>query len=229
MMIDDDKRAAAEAAVAEMRDAMRVGIGSGSTVAFAIEAIGRRRSAEWPNALFFATSQATWRAASAVAIPIARFSSVARLDLTIDGVDEIDAQFRAIKGGGGALLREKIVAEASDRMVAIADATKRVARLGRAPVPVEILPFAQSFAGARLAALGAEPVLRMTGAGKAYRTNQGNLVLDCRFVATPDPEELALALQAIPGILAHGLFLREIDALYVAERGLVTKMERRPL
>ncbi|MES2095695.1 MAG: ribose-5-phosphate isomerase RpiA [Pseudomonadota bacterium] len=228
-MIDDDKRAAAEAAVSEIRDGMLVGIGSGSTVAFAIEAIGRRRAAEWPTALFFATSQATWRAASAADIPIGRFSAVARLDLTIDGVDEIDPQFRAIKGGGGALLREKIVAEASVRMVAIADSSKPVKQLGNAPVPVEILPFAQAFAEARLAALDSHPVLRMTAAGKAYRTNQGNLVLDCKFAAITNPEDLAREIEQIPGALAHGLFLREIDAAYVADAGIVTKMERQPL
>lgn len=223
-MHDDDKRLAAEAAVAEIRNGMRVGIGSGSTVAFAIEAIGQRLG-EWPGATFFSTSQGTYRAAHAAGIPIASFAAVSSLDLTIDGVDEIDPQFRAIKGGGGALLREKIVAEASGRMVAIADGSKRASTLGAVPLPVEILPFARSFVESGITALGAEPVLRMKG-DKAYRTNQGNLVLDCRFPDIPDPAGLAATLQAIPGLLGHGLFLTEIDAAYIADAGVVTKMER---
>ena len=178
------------AAVAEIRDGMRVGIGSGSTVAFAIAAIARRLD-EWPAATFFSTSQATSRAARAVGIPIGRFADIAELDLAIDGADEIDPRLRAIKGAGGALLREKIVATAARRMVVIADQSKRVATLGKAPVPVEILPFARSFVAARVEALGAEPVLRMNAAGKEYRTNQGNLILDCHFGAIADPDRLA--------------------------------------
>ncbi|QDZ07294.1 ribose-5-phosphate isomerase RpiA [Sphingomonas panacisoli] len=224
-MQDDDKKLAAEAAVAEIADGMRVGLGSGSTVAFAIAAVGRRL-AEWPSATFFSTSQRTTNAARAAGIPIARFADQTELDLVIDGVDEIDPQFRAIKGGGGAMLREKILASAARRMVAIADGTKRVATLGTAPVPVEILPFARSFVAVRTTALGADPVLRMTVAGKEFRTNQGNLILDCHFGPIADPARLAIDLQAIPGALGHGLFLTEIAAAYIAADGIVTKMER---
>lgn len=224
-MNDKDKRAAAEAAVAEIADGMLVGIGSGSTVAYAIQAIGQRLG-EWPGAAFFVASHSSRRLAEAAGVPVASFSGVTRLDLAIDGVDEIDPHFRAVKGGGGAMLREKILAAASGRMVAIADGSKRVAALGAAPVPVEILPMARSFVAARIAALGAESVLRMGNADRAYRTNQGNLVLDCRFPAIPDPAALALEFQAIPGMLGHGLFLTEIDATYIAEQGVVTKMER---
>lgn len=222
-MHDNDKRIAAEAAVGEIVDGMRVGIGSGTTVAHAIAAIGRRLG-EWPGARFFSTSQETTRAAHDAGITITRFADQAELDLTIDGVDEIDPRFRAIKGGGGALLREKIVASASRRMVAIADGSKRVAALGGAAVPIEILPFAQTFVAARVAALGGEPVLRMKGE-RAYRTNQGNLILDCRFAALDDPDGLAGGLEAIPGLLGHGLFLTEIDAAYIATDGVVTKLE----
>ncbi|MBN8814570.1 MAG: ribose-5-phosphate isomerase RpiA [Sphingomonas sp.] len=224
-MQDDDKKLAAEAAVAEIRDGMRVGLGSGTTVAFVIAAAGRRL-AEWPGATFFSTSQRTTNAARDAGIPISRFADRAELDLVIDGVDEIDPQFRAIKGGGGAMLREKILASAARRMVAIADGGKRVDVLGARPVPVETLPFARSFVAARAKELGADPVLRINMAGKEYRTNQGNLVLDCRFGPITDPARLALDLQAVPGALGHGLFLTEIDALYVATGGIVTKMER---
>lgn len=223
-MIDDDKRIAADAAVAEIRDGMLVGIGTGSTVAFAIRAIAARLP-ELGKTVFFATSKATEHAAREVGIPIGRFALTSRLDLTIDGADEIDAALRVIKGAGGALLREKIVAEASERMVVIADGSKRVEQLGAAPLPVEVLPFARGFAAARLAGLGAEPVLRMADEGP-WRSDQGNIIFDCHFASFPEPDGLAVALQAIPGIMGHGLFLREVDAAYVADRGTVTKMER---
>ncbi|MGN6820831.1 MAG: ribose-5-phosphate isomerase RpiA [Sphingomonas sp.] len=225
-MHDDDKRLAAEAAVAEIRDSMLVGIGTGSTVAFAIRAIAARLG-DLRRCVFFSTSIATDQEARDAGIPIGRFALASRLDLTIDGADEIDPGLRVIKGAGGALLREKIVAEASDRMVVIADGSKRAERLGAAALPVEVLPFARSFVAARLAALGAEPVLRMAEEG-AWRSDQGNIILDCHFVSFPDPGDLAVQLQAIPGVMGHGLFVREVDAAYVADRGVVTKMERNP-
>lgn len=223
-MHDDDKRLAAEAAVDEIVDGMLVGIGTGSTVAHAIRAIARRLH-DLHDTVFFATSIATVQAARDAGIPIGRFALASRLDLTIDGADELDPTFRAIKGGGGALLREKIVAEASDRMIAIIDASKRVAKLGGVPLPVEVLPFARGFVAARIAALGAEPVVRMGDDG-VWRSDQGNIILDCHFPAIDEPGRLATALQAIPGVMGHGLFLREIDAAYVADRGVVTKLER---
>lgn len=222
-MQDDDKRLAAEAAIMEIRDSMRVGLGSGSTVAFAIAAIGREL-ARWPKAKFFSTSQRTTRAAREAGIPIARFADQVEIDLAIDGVDEIDPRFRAIKGGGGALLREKIVGSAAKRMIAIADGSKQVPLLG-APLPVEVLPFALMYVAGRIAALDGEPLIRAAG-DKEFPTDQGNLILDCHFGAIDDPERLAVELQAIPGVLGHGLFLTEIDAAYVAEGGIVTKMER---
>jgi ribose 5-phosphate isomerase A len=124
------------------------------------------------------------------------------------------------------MLREKIVANAAKRMVVVADSRKRVARLGGVPVPVEVLPFARSFAAAELRRLGAEPVLRRAGADP-YLTNQNNIVFDCAFAALDAPEELAMALAAIPGMLGHGLFLREVDAAYIAAQGTVERLERR--
>ncbi len=224
-MNDADKRAAAAAAVTEIEDGMLVGIGTGSTVAFAIRAIADRLP-DLRRAIFFATSIATEQAARDEGIPIGRFALASRLDLTIDGADEIDPDFRVIKGGGGALLREKIVAEASDRMVVIADGSKRVERLGEGvPLPVEVLPFARSFVAGRLAALGAEPMVRMDTDGP-WRSDQGNIILDCHFSRIADPDALAVRLQAIPGVMGHGLFLHEVDAAYIADQGVVTKMER---
>jgi ribose 5-phosphate isomerase A len=212
----DDKRLAAEAALAEIADGMAVGLGTGSTAAFAIAAIGRRRAGEWPNATFYATSRRTFLMARDAGVPIGRFDRIAVLDLAIDGVDEIDPAFRAIKGAGGAMLREKIVAAAARRMVVIADGSKAVATL----------PFARTFVADSVAKLGAEPVLRMADNGRAYRTEQGNLVLDCHFGTIADPPALAATLSTIPGALGHGLFVDEVNAAYIAREGVVTRLAR---
>lgn len=199
---------------------MRVGLGTGSTAAFAIQAIGRR-VAEGLRITAFATSLATEAAARAAGVALRDFADVAELDLAVDGTDEIDDRFFAIKGAGGAMLREKVVAAAARRMVVIADASKQVARIGAARVPVEVLPFAQSFAASRIVALGGAAAAR-----DGYRTDNGNAVLDCAFARLDDPPALAAALSAIPGVVAHGLFLEEVDAAYVASDGVVTRLER---
>lgn len=215
-MIDDDKKRAAEAALAEVQDGMLLGIGTGSTVAFLIAALIERR----PRITCVATSTASEAAARAGGLSLRDMAEVSRLDLTIDGADEIDARFHAIKGGGGAMLREKIVAAASDRMVVIADAAKQVAAIGAAKLPVEVLPFARAFVAARLERLSARVVLRDAG------TDNGNCILDAHFGTIPDPEALAAAIDAIPGAIGHGLFLHEIDAAYIAGNGVVTHLER---
>jgi len=174
------------------------------------------------NIIAVATSEATAAAARAAGMEIAAFEELSRIDLTIDGVDEIDGELRAIKGAGGALLREKIVATASHRMVAIADGSKRSPALGSRQVPVEILPFARSFVLASLKALGAVPTLRLAG-GQPARSDQGNLLADCAFADFCDPAAIAMHMSAIPGLLGHGLFLTEIDALYIARVGEVTQ------
>ncbi len=212
--LDAWKQAAAHAAVAEVADGMIVGLGTGSTAAHAIAAIGAR-VARGLAIRAVATSLHTHRAALAAGIAMLDFADVPAIDLCIDGVDEIDPALRAIKGGGGAMLREKIVATAATRMIAIADATKPVAQLGMRPVPVEVLPFARAFVSARIAALGGQPVLR-EAAGAVWHSDQGNILLDCAFGQIADPAALADALAAIPGLLGHGLFLDEIAAAYVA-------------
>jgi ribose 5-phosphate isomerase A len=223
-MIDDDKRLAAKAAVAEIEDGMLVGLGSGSTVAHAIVAIGVRVKAGLEIDAV-ATSIASATLAKRHGIELLDFEDVAAVDLAIDGADEIDPQLRAIKGAGGAMLREKIIAAAARRMVVVVDGSKRVARLGAAPVPVEVLPFARSFVAAELRRLGATPTLRRDGPDP-YFTDQDNIVFDCAFAALDAPEDLAAALAAIPGVLGHGLFLREVDAAYIATQGVVERLER---
>ncbi|KHA64767.1 ribose-5-phosphate isomerase RpiA [Sphingomonas sp. Ant20] len=217
-MIDDDKQAAAVAAVAEVRDGMLVGLGTGSTAAFAIRALGERVAAGL-DVRAVVTSEASGALARQVGIAVLNFADIAQVDLTIDGADEIDARCFAIKGA--AMLREKIVAASSARMVVIADGSKRVERIGAAKLPVELLPFARGYVMRVLSDLGAAPVIRPN-----YRTDQDNLVADCRFPALEDPHALAAVLAAIPGVLGHGLFLDEVDAAYIASKGVVTRLER---
>jgi ribose 5-phosphate isomerase A len=221
---EQGKRAAAEGAVAEVEGGMLVGLGTGSTAAFAIQALARRVG-EGLDVRAVATSLATAQAAAAAGIRVIDFADVASVDLCIDGVDEIDPGLRAIKGAGGAMLREKIVATAATRMIAIADESKAVAALGGRPVPVEFLPFARSFVERRLAELGGVPVLRIAGTAP-YRTDQGHPVFDATFAELGDPATLAAALSACPGVLAHGLFLTEIDTVYFGSATGVTRRDR---
>ncbi len=218
------RRAAADAAIAEVKDGMLVGLGTGTTVSFAIAALGKRVAAGL-RANFVATSLATARGAAAVGLRVFPFDALASVDLAIDGADELDSRLRAIKGHGGALLREKVVAAAAARMVVIVDANKEVTTLGCGALPVETLPFAATFVSRRIGELGATVQMRMAGDG-LYLTDQNNVVLDCRFGAIDDPERLAFALSAIPGMLGHGLFVDEIDAAYVGRRDGVAHLTR---
>ena len=204
-----EKRHAAEAAVAEIEPGMIVGLGTGSTAAFAVAALARR-VADGLVVDVVATSLATESAARAQGIAVRDFGDVVRIDLAIDGADEVDPQFRAIKGAGGAMLREKIVAAAADRMISIVDRGKMVEHLGIAhPLPIEVLPFARAFVVGKVEALGARATERKT------LSDQGNLLIDCAFAGIADPTALASSLSAIPGVLGHGLFLDEIDAVFI--------------
>lgn len=218
------KRAAARAAVAEVEDEMLVGLGTGTTTNFAIAALGERVAAGL-KVTAVATSLTTSRAAEAAGLAVLPFDTLAKLDLAIDGADELDPQLRAIKGRGGAMLREKIVASAADRMIVIIDGSKRVMKLGNAALPVEVLPFAVTFVSDRIGRLGATVCRRMTG-DSSYRTDQDNVILDCRFRSIDDPQALAFALSAIPGMLGHGLFLEEIDVAYVGRSDGVVRLIR---
>jgi ribose 5-phosphate isomerase A len=222
---DAQKRAAAEAAAAEIAPSMLIGLGTGSTAAYLIDALGRRvRAGLAVRAV--ATSRQTAERAAAAGIAVVDLDDLAAIDLAIDGVDEIDPAFRAIKGAGGAMLREKVVAQAARRMIAIADASKAVAQLGARPVPVEVLPLARAFVAARVAALGGRPALRTGAGGQPWRTEQDNLILDCEFGTIDDWAALAAGLDAIPGALGHGLFMTEIDTLYLGTASGVIRRQR---
>jgi ribose 5-phosphate isomerase A len=148
------------------------------------------------------------------------------IDVTIDGADEFDAQLRLIKGGGGALLREKIIASASKQVVIIADSSKQVAVLGRFPLPVEVIPFAQSLITARITALGATVNLRKDTKGNPFISDEGHHILDCSFGQIADPPALARVLSDMPGIVEHGLFINLATVVLVAKGENVTELRR---
>jgi ribose 5-phosphate isomerase A len=199
--VESHKRAAAERALELVRPGMVVGLGTGSTARYFIEGLGRKVG-EGLKVQTVATSNESGRLAKAAGIPIAD-RITGELDLAVDGADEIDPAVNCIKGRGGALLREKIVAHASRRFVLVADESKLVGRLGRGPVPVEILPFLWETTSRSIESLGGRPELRQA-AGEPYRTDNGNLVLDTSFGMVD--AGLGLALHGIPGVIEHGLF-----------------------
>lgn len=206
------KQLAAEKAVEFVKDGMKIGLGTGSTAYWAINKLGERVS-EGLKITAVATSRASEEQARELGIPIVAFGDIDSLDLTIDGADELDSSLQLIKGGGGALLREKIVASNSTRMIVIADESKVVNTLGKFPLPVEIVPFAWEWTVAELAKLGCNPELRRSGE-ELYKTDNGNYIADCRFEAIESAPKLALAIQSIPGVVEHGLFI-EIAAMAI--------------
>ncbi len=214
-MSDQDawKRAAAQAALDEIEDGMTVGLGTGSTAAHFIDLLGAR-VAQGMTVQGVATSEASAAQAKALDIPLPEMHDIETIHVTVDGADEFDHHLRLIKGGGGALLREKIIAGASQRMIVIADESKLVDVLGRFPLPVEVVPFglpltAGAVANACRYVLGRdiEIDLRCDKDGRAFVTDGGHYILDARAEAIEQPEALAIALAGIPGVVDHGLFL----------------------
>ncbi len=200
------KRQAAEAAVAEVSEGMVLGLGTGSTAALAVAALGRR-VAEGLRVVGIPTSERTAAQAASLGIPLTDFAHHPRIDLTIDGADEVHTgTLDLIKGLGGALLREKIVAAASRRMTVVVDASKLVPRLGQVRLPVEVVAFGWESTAARLQDLGAGPVVRRMADGSPFRTDGGNLILDCA-VDIPDPADLARCLKSVTGVVETGLFI----------------------
>ena len=213
---DQLKSKAAEAAVAQVKDGMIVGLGTGSTASFAVEAIGRR-VAEGLRITAIPTSEQTGEHAHRLGVPLSSLAEHHQIDLTIDGADEVErGDLNLIKGGGGALLREKIVASASARLVIIVDETKLVNRLGHFPVPVEVVPFGWQATARRVANLGGNPSLRVGADGKAFVTDGGHYVIDCAFGPIRAPAQLENDLNSIVGIVENGLFIGLASQVIVA-------------
>ena len=206
MANDQEKKAAARASLNFVRDGDIVGLGSGSTAEYAVRFLGERVQAGL-KIRGIPTSQRTRELAESVGIPLTTLEEFPQIDVAIDGADEIDPELQLIKGGGGALLREKIVASASKRMVVIADSTKRVQILGKFPLPVEVIPMAEPLLSKKIAALGASVKLRQYAYGNPFVTDEGHHILDCHFGEIPDPRTLARQLDSLTGVVEHGLFV----------------------
>lgn len=208
MNVQTLKQQAGETAAQLVESGMVIGLGTGSTAIFATRRIAQRLQAgDLRDISAIPTSLATEAAARELGIPLSALERHPRIDLTIDGADEVDPAFNVIKGGGGALLREKIVAQASERLVIVVDASKMSQHLGTNwAVPVEVFPFGWHSQAAFLRELGAGVVLRASGADP-FQTDQGNIILDCDFGVIRDPAALDKTLQARAGIAEHGLFI----------------------
>jgi ribose 5-phosphate isomerase A len=220
------KRAAAEAAVNLVEDGMVVGLGTGSTAAFAVEALARRHR-QGLRFLGIPTSERTAAQAEAAGIRLTSFAEHRQIDFTIDGADEVErGTLNLIKGLGGALLREKIVAAASRRLAIVVDGTKLVDRLGtRAPVPVEVVPFGLEATQAALEVLGASVRLRLSQTGGPFVTDSGNRILDCRFAPIADPARLENRIGRIVGVIDCGLFISRADPVFVADAAGVHRLD----
>ena len=214
--MQDPKEIAGRKAVDLVEDGMRLGLGTGSTVHFSILRLAERIRSEGIEVRCVPTSVDTERKAAALGIPLVPLDEVEQIDLTIDGADEIDARFDMIKGGGGALLREKVVASISRREAIVVGASKVVDRLGTTfPLPVEVVPFAIAPVSRALARLGCTPVLRQAQ-GKPRLTDNGNAILDCRFEqGIPDAAQLEKRIASIPGVVESGLFVGLAHVLFI--------------
>lgn len=227
-MSDIYKKQAAMAALAELKPGMRLGLGTGSTAKHFVALLGEKVAGGF-ECICVPTSEETAKQARGLSIPLSDLETLTSLDLTIDGADELDADLNLIKGGGGALLREKIVADASARMIVIADGSKLVETLGRFPLPIEVNPFGYGATLKRLEevtkAQGAEGGLKQRMSGdEPFVTDGGHFIVDAFFGRISDAKALSSALLEIPGVVQHGLFLNICAAAYIADASGVKKL-----
>jgi ribose 5-phosphate isomerase A len=225
---ENAKKTAATAAVAHVEDGFVIGLGSGTTIVYALQEVGRRTQEKKLSVFGVPTSYQAFQIAIKHKIPLTTLDEHPRLDMSIDGADQVDEKLNMIKGMGGAMTREKIVASASRLNVIAVDETKLTKKLGYGqPVPVEVMPFAMSTVEAKLRELGGRPVLREAERklGPVVSDN-GNFIFDVDFGSIRDPKELNHALKAIPGVIETGLFVEMADVVYVGRREGVRKLER---
>jgi ribose 5-phosphate isomerase A len=224
LSVDESKRQAAERSMAYVKDGMHIGLGTGSTAKHVLELLGQRVR-DGLRIVGVPSSEEAAGLARQAGIPLATFTEVDVLDLAIDGADEVGPQLALIKGGGGALLHEKIVASAAKEFIVVAGEGKVVPMLGRFPLPVEVIRFAAPLVERKLAAMGGNPVLRMKH-DVPYLTDEGNWIYDCRFGSIPDPERTAAELRGIIGVVEHGLFLNMATRAIVVDGQGVSILER---
>jgi ribose 5-phosphate isomerase A len=222
---DYEKEAAGRAAAQLVQSGSIVGLGSGSTATYAVQFLGERVR-RGLKIVGIPTSEKTRHLAEGLNIPLTTLDQHPEIDITLDGADEIDRDLNLIKGGGGALLREKIIASASRRFIVVVDSGKQVVRLGKFPLPVEVIAFAQTLIAMRIAALGAQVSLRRYADGDPYVTDEGHQILDCTFGEITDPQALAEKLHAMPGVVEHGLFIGMAEMALVGKDGEVLEIHR---
>jgi ribose 5-phosphate isomerase A len=215
MTQDEAKLKAAQRALDFVQDGMSLGLGSGTTSTIFIKQLGERVK-QGLRVQGIATSDASQRLAESLSIPITTFDQCPELDLAIDGADEVGPDLALIKGGGGAMLREKIVAGAARRFIVIADSSKLVDTLGRFPLPVEVIQMALPLVSRKLEALDLNPKLRHHPDGSLYITDEGNVILDCACGSIPDPAWTASELRGIVGVVEHGLFVNMASLALIA-------------
>jgi ribose 5-phosphate isomerase A len=221
------KQKAGEEAAKRIVNGQKIGLGTGSTVRYFLEVLGRRLAeGDLSDIVGVPTSERTETIAHSLNIALTTLEEASVLDLCVDGADEVDPKLNLIKGLGGALLREKIVASASRYFIVIVDKAKIVKKLGQdCPVPVEVLPFGWNITAEQIIAIGGKPMLRMENASP-YKTDQGNHILDCHFGAIESPEDLGRQLDSFPGVLGHGLFLGSADEVIIGTPDGVEVLKR---
>ncbi len=225
--MEDLKRQAGERAAEYVRDGMKVGLGTGSTVHYTLLALGRRVTEEGLDIVGVPTSVRTENTSREVGIPLGDLDELGALDITIDGADEVDPHLNLIKGLGGALVREKIVAAHTREMVIVVDGSKMVDVLGtRSPLPVEVLGMGHRRLHSALADLGCAPALRMGADDRPFVSDNGNLIYDCRFPRIERPHELEMAINNVTGVVENGLFLDMATAVVIASASGITVKER---
>ncbi len=220
--VEGEKRVAAEKAVEFVENDMILGLGTGSTVAFVLQALARKVK-EGLRVKGIPTSEATAKLARELGIELTDFDHHQICDLVIDGADEVNGNLDLIKGGGGALLREKIVASSARKFIVIVDSLKLVDKLGKFHVPVEVIQFASPLVQRKVTDLGGTGKLRLLPSGQPFITDEGNYILDCNFGLIDKPAELAAQLEKIPGIVEHGLFINYATMVIVG-RGDTTEI-----
>jgi len=225
MANDQEKEAAARASLRFVKDGQVVGLGTGSTAAYFIKLLAEevKRGLRIRG---ISTSDRSRELAESLGIPLTTLDECQEIAVTVDGADEVDPQLRLIKGGGGAMLREKIVASATKQLVIVADASKQVPMLGKFPLPVEVIRFAQALVVKRITALGAAVSVRKNADGAPYVTDENNYILDCRFGQIRDADTLARELSEMPGVVEHWLFIGMASVVLFARGSEIVELRR---
>ena len=225
MANDQEKEAAARASLQFVKDGQVVGLGTGSTAAYFIKLLAEEVK-RGLRVRGIPTSLRSQELALSLGIPLTTLDECQEIAVTVDGADEVDPQLRLVKGGGGALLREKIVASATRQLIIVADASKQVPVLGKFPLPVEVIRFSQALVAKRIGALGADVQIRKGVDGKPYITDENNHILDCRFGKIPDADGLARKLSDMPGVVEHGLFIGMASVVLLARGSEIVELRR---